>query len=573
MGTATTKGIMFGLDVVEASKSIARGVMYGSYTLANESYEADESFDLQTALGEIIIDTDIRTDRVAATSVFGLTTFLMGMLWSYSKMAVGERAKFVADISSRVLPLFTAVSSGQGGIYGSRGLNVVKTAAIQLARAEQFTPAEIGIALTTMRQALTDVRMNARVLEDTLNTLEYVNTLGGEGAYLTANARMVGAESSILTADDVSRLRRIAESNSFFRRRGDIVSSRVVGANALNARLFVNPDLAMAADMFLPSNAANDLFSIKNELANSRANLKTLLNSQDEMVQLTRNMDDLIAPYLRPNAPPMPKAVGEALADSGSVLFNYTVSFADDIDALKLVEKELNKKVATATAATDSLLVKAGARIAQFATYVGVKAGTGGLISGQKASSIALNVAEGVKVGGRVVGKVLFWDTVLWSITGAYDLLFVDEDEEYDSWFNNYLTENWGFSVVGLLVDGIVDFLVPEDAQQAFLEALQALIASALTFDSFEELVKAVLDFYVEQINVQVIPFDIWAPQVIDGDQLVLDKLNPIRGMVEADPTLLLWAAIYAITAKLVVKSWILPAWYYFTRQSQGVVG
>lgn len=570
MGTAGTKGIMFGLDVVEASKSIARGVMYGSYVLANESYEADENFDIGTALGEIVIDADVRTDRAAATSIVGLTTFLMGMLWSYSKMRVADRAKFVADVSSRVLPLFTAVSSGQGGIYGNRGLNVVKSAAIQLAKAEQFTPAEIGIALTTMRQALTDVRMNARVLEDTLNTLEYVNTLGGEGAYLTANTRMVGAESSILSADDVSRLRRIAESNSFFRRRGDIVSGRVVGSNA---RLFVNPDLAMAADMFLPSNAANDLFNIKNELANSRANLKTLLNSQDDMVQLTRNMDDLISPYLRPNAPPMPKAVGEALADSGTVLFNYTVSFADDIDDLAKIERALNAKVATAVDATDSLLVKGGGRLAQFATYVGLKSATGGLISGQKASSIALDVAEGVKVGGRAIGKVLFWDTVLWSITGAYDLLFIDEDEEYDSWFNNYLTENWGFSVVGLLVDGMVDFFIPPDAQQAFLEALQALIASALTFDSFEELVKAVLDFYVEQINVQVIPFDIWAPQVIDGDQLVLDKLNPIRGMVEADPTLLLWAAIYAITAKLVVKSWILPAWYYFTRQSQGVVG
>ena len=548
-----TKAAMVGLDSAELIRFITRGVAVGAYGIVNDA--DSEVVNLDNALGEIGVKIDRKAGRTEGTLAFASTLYLMSMTWTYSKMRIADRAAFLSSVSVKMFQLFDDLN-----LYMSN----IKVATIRLAKVgmNEKLAAEIGLDLISLRANIERATTTAAILEDTLNTLEYVNTMGQptdlitDMLYLDANKMMTGATRSLLNGDDVMRLRAIADSNVFFERRG-VLNTRGVSPIKGSFNIFVNPDLAMAADMFLPSNSADDLFNIKNELANTRANIKVFTSNGDTMKALSTNMDDLLKPYMTVTKQgAVPKAVLQALEDSGKVLFNYTTTFANDQDAIRDVKKALDAKLGTAVKATDSFLIRASSRVVQTATYVSLRP-----LGGRVARNVSVATAAKFKVGAKFLGKAMFWDTVLWGITGAFDLAFVDEDKEYPDPFRSYLADNIGFSFFNLLVDSVIDFFVPTEVQDEFLQALQTLLAGATAYDSINDMVLAVINFYIDEVNLTVFPYDILAPQTIERP---FDIKSLLRN---ADPLMVLEAFTYACVAKIVFSAWIVPSVGFFTRQ------
>jgi len=568
MGTIAlgTKAALIGLNLQEFLRPFSSGIMRGSYILLEGT---DPNMTLETAIGEVGVELDVDEGRVAGTTAFASTLFSMSMVWTYSKMAVAKRAAFISSVSLKLFPILEQVGFD---------LSAIKVAMVRLSKASELSldAADIGTQLVTIRENLTKLVDDVKILDDTLDVLEFANTLGGEGNYLTPTGQLIGKEKALLNAKEVSEIRSIADSNKFFKRRGDIRRGRVQNPTFAN-RIFINPQLAQAADMFLPTNAADDLFNIKNELANTRKNLKgfTTTNNVDMIRDMTKNIDIFLDAYMNPNSvsylKPIPAPVLAMVDDSGKALFNMTASFADDQKAVGSVKEALDAKVGSATRATESWLLRGSTKAVEYSTYAIVRGGSGGVISAARTTTIAQRTAAGFKVGAKGLGRFLFWDTVLWGVTGAYDLVFVDEDKEYDDPINSYLADNAGFSIFNLLIDSIVDFFVPQDVQNEFVEGLQLLLATAASFDSLGDLTSAVVAFYIDEINLTIYPYDIYAPQLLDGNKMLIDGLSPIKSLLEADPTIVLWASLYACVAKLVFKQWVLPSVRYFTRQATGV--
>lgn len=539
---------MVGLDSAELIRFITRGVAVGAYGIVSDA--DSEVVNLDNALGEIGVKIDRKAGRTEGTLAFASTLYLMSMTWTYSKMRIADRAAFLSSISLKMFQLFDDLN-----LYMSN----IKMATIKLSKlglgVNDSLAATIGIDLISLRANIERATTTASILEDTLNTLEYVNTMGGfdwggDFLYLNNDNLLVGAERSLLNGDDVMRLRAIADSNKFFERTG---ASPLKG----NFNIFVNPDLAMAADMFLPSNSADDLFNIKNELANTRANIKLFSSNGDTMKALSNNMDDLLRPYMTvAKQGSIPKSVLYALGDSGMVLFNYTSTFINDQDSIRDVKKAIDAKLGTAVKATDSFLIRASSRVVQTATYVSLRP-----LGGRVARNVSVATAAKFKVGAKFLGKAMYYDTILWGITSAFDLVFVDEDKEYPDPFRSYFTDHIGFSFFNLIIDSIVDYFIPTEVQDEFLQGLQTLLAGATAYDSINDLVLAVINFYIDEINLTVFPYDILAPQTIERP---FDIKSLLRN---ADPLMVLEAFTYACVAKIIFSAWIVPSVGFLTRQ------
>ena len=175
------------------------------------------------------------------------------------------------------------------------------------------------------------------------------------------------------------------------------------------------------------------------------------------------------------------------------------------------------------------------------------------------------------KVAGRLVGAVLWIDTVWWVSTSALDLglnfLGIDEENQKIPILSDIpfigalfdLSDSTGSSFVDLvlqpLLDGIISLFSAEDEVQVLVDALWGIITGAALNPSILPFVIAILDFYIEDIGI-----DFEVPALFDIQELgSLDfKIDLFGFRPEPLDILIVW--LYLITGKIVVKTWIIPA-------------
>ena len=175
------------------------------------------------------------------------------------------------------------------------------------------------------------------------------------------------------------------------------------------------------------------------------------------------------------------------------------------------------------------------------------------------------------KVAGRLVGAVLWIDTVWWVSTSALDLglnfLGIDEEDQKIPILSDIpvigalfdLSDSTGSSFVDLvlqpLLDGIISLFSAEDEVQVLVDALWGIITGAALNPSILPFVIAILDFYIDDIGI-----DFQVPALFDIQELgsIDFKIDLFGFRPEPLDILIVW--LYLITGKIVFKAWIIPA-------------
>jgi len=240
-------------------------------------------------------------------------------------------------------------------------------------------------------------------------------------------------------------------------------------------------------------------------------------------------------------------------------------------DEVKAVYQQIMKKPATAgsmfnasalTATVDDA-VKTGSRAALLIAGESVEEGIEAMI--KKARPLAGRVA------GRIVGGILWVDTVWWLGTSALDVglnyLGIPEDQQRIPFLADIpgigglfdLSDGLGSSAVDLVLTPILDFTFGlfglEDVEESLIEALWGIILSAALNPTVAPFVIAILDFYIVNVSVDL-DVDVAFPIDVQLD-LKLDVFSLVRP--EPIDILVLW--LYAITGKVIFKAWLVPAW------------
>lgn len=240
-------------------------------------------------------------------------------------------------------------------------------------------------------------------------------------------------------------------------------------------------------------------------------------------------------------------------------------------DEVKAVYQQIMKKPATAgsmfnasalTATVDDA-VKTGSRAALLIAGESVEEGIEAMV--KKARPLAGRVA------GRIVGGILWVDTVWWLGTSALDVglnyLGIPEDQQRIPFLADIpgigglfdLSDGLGSSAVDLVLTPILDFTFGlfglEDVEESLIEALWGIILSAALNPTVAPFVIAILDFYIVNVSVDL-DVDVAFPIDVQLD-LKLDVFSLVRP--EPIDILVLW--LYAITGKVIFKAWLVPAW------------
>jgi hypothetical protein len=171
---------------------------------------------------------------------------------------------------------------------------------------------------------------------------------------------------------------------------------------------------------------------------------------------------------------------------------------------------------------------------------------------------------------GRAIGAVLFIDTIWWLSTSALDIglnyLGVDEDKQripiladipiIGSLFD--LSDSFGSSAVDLVITPILNFTIEKifgkEAVETLSDILWGIIISAGTNPLLSPFIIAILDFYIDNIDVNAevsIEFNL---STIESN-LNFDMFGVFRP--EPYSILILW--LYAITGKLIFRHWLQP--------------
>jgi len=180
------------------------------------------------------------------------------------------------------------------------------------------------------------------------------------------------------------------------------------------------------------------------------------------------------------------------------------------------------------------------------------------------------------KAVGRLVGAVLWIDTVWWLATSALDigLNFVGIDEENQripiladipvigSLFD--LSDSAGSSFVDIvlspLLDGVFSLFEVEDEVQALTDALWGIITSAALSPTLLPFTIALLEFYIESIDI-----DIRIPATFSIGNIETDFTLDVFGL-RPEPLDVLVAWLYLITGKIIFKAWVRPAFDVLAR-------
>lgn len=171
----------------------------------------------------------------------------------------------------------------------------------------------------------------------------------------------------------------------------------------------------------------------------------------------------------------------------------------------------------------------------------------------------------------RVVGAVLWIDTVYWLGTSALDVglnyLGVPEQAQRIPFLADIpgigalfdFSDGLGASAVDLvltpILEGVFSLLGLNDVKESAIDALWALIISAASNPSITPFIIAVLDFYIEDVEI-TFTLDVLFP--IDG--VNLDFRLDLFGVFRPEPLDVLIVWLYAVVGKIVFKAWIVPA-------------
>ena len=173
------------------------------------------------------------------------------------------------------------------------------------------------------------------------------------------------------------------------------------------------------------------------------------------------------------------------------------------------------------------------------------------------------------KVAGRVLGAVLWVDTVWWLGTSALDLglnyLGIDEENQRIPILADIpfigglfdLSDSVGSSAVdlfiGAVLDGVIGLFSAEDEVQALVDSLWLIITSAALNPTIAPFIIAVLDFYIDDVG-----FEFTVPASFDLDFDFEGELD-LLGFFRPEPLDILIVWFYAIVLKITFKAWILP--------------
>ena len=175
------------------------------------------------------------------------------------------------------------------------------------------------------------------------------------------------------------------------------------------------------------------------------------------------------------------------------------------------------------------------------------------------------------KATGRVLGAILWVDTIWWLGTSALDLglnyLGIDEENQripiladipvVGALFD--LSTTVGSSAVDIVVsgllDGILGLFLEEDEVQVLVDALFGIIISAALNPTIAPFIVAILDFYIDDVRIE---FEV--PASFDLDFEFEGKFD-LLSFVRPDPLNILIVWLYAIVAKVVFKAWLRPAY------------
>ncbi len=175
------------------------------------------------------------------------------------------------------------------------------------------------------------------------------------------------------------------------------------------------------------------------------------------------------------------------------------------------------------------------------------------------------------KATGRVIGAILWVDTVWWLGTSALDLglnyLGIDEENQripiladipvVGALFD--LSTTVGSSAVDIavsgLLDGILGLFLEEDEVQVLVDALFGIIISAALNPTIAPFIVAVLDFYIDDVKIE---FEV--PASFNLEFELEEELDLLR-FFRPEPLDILIVWLYAIVAKIVFKAWLRPAY------------
>tara|TARA_R100000329_G_scaffold84740_1_gene71815 strand:+ start:288 stop:1469 length:1182 start_codon:yes stop_codon:yes gene_type:complete len=171
---------------------------------------------------------------------------------------------------------------------------------------------------------------------------------------------------------------------------------------------------------------------------------------------------------------------------------------------------------------------------------------------------------------GRLVGAVFFVDTIYWLATSALDIglnfLGVEEEKQRIPFLADIpfigglfdLSDSFGASAVDLVLAPILDatfsFIFGEENVEALIDVLWGIIISAAANPTLLPFIIAILDFYVDNIDINstvAISFDLL--------DIASDKAIDVWRLIKIQPLDILIIWFYAITGKIIYKYWLLP--------------
>ena len=529
-----------------------------SAALAEDTRTGEASIDGVPQIDSYAFELDINEANIWATGGVALGLFGIGYYWTVRRLVVQTRARFIQGLAKTLNDLTDAILNGiikpDGSGYERQGINQLLGQVDEMKKlAAQGNTAEYLIASAAINREIQDITVLTKRFEDTMRTLEYANIVG-DNMYIDPNTKkLVAYPDSVLTPKQVSQLQTIANSNRMFGREFATQGSRFTQVGKDTIRPFADKDLALAANMFLPNpKAVDDVANISIVLDNYRTGVGQLT---DDLANIKALLDGFKSEYGTPIQ--ISQFTDEATKAKMLLTQDAVQGFTTGTKNVIQNVDDITKTMATATddviKMTDGFLTKGATKLFQGTTYAALR------ISGvPKATSAgwSTKVGRATTIGGRALGTILVVDTAIWIATGLFDFAFVDEETD-----TGYLAENWGFSPVGWVIEEIFDFFIPESAQEALLQSFQAMLIAALNSDTFGGMVETVVGWYINEINITVVPVAFYEPQTIELE-------FPLGGIAKADPLVILEVALYATVAKILFTQWVQPAFGYFVKQT-----
>ena len=276
-----------------------------------------------------------------------------------------------------------------------------------------------------------------------------------------------------------------------------------------------------------------------------------ILGDNFKVDDLTRQANLLSNPLINPQTLELfAKQEADEISVIYTTLFNKPAKEGAMFTGLKAIQ----------TKADDA--VKVGGRVVASLAVKEVDEALEAVIS--KSKSIA------GKAIGRALGVVLFVDTIYWLATSAIDIglnyMGVEEQNQRIPFLADIpiigglfdLSDSFGASAIDLalapILDTVFSFIFGEEAVESLTDILWGIIISAGTNPLLTPFIIAVLDFYVDNVDINstvAITFDI--------GEITSDATIDVWRLLNPQPIDILIIWLYLITGKIVFKYWLLP--------------